>query len=191
MAFVVFVTAVSFPHSVKAGFLSSIGGLFGLETEAHEIAEDNSFNSQNIPLLEPSMTTELKNGKNEIAINILADGALEANIGPAGTEADVDSAVVSSDPITVYIVKDGDTLSNIAKINKTSVQAIIYANSDISRNELTKPGQTLVIFPIKGVVYKVQKGDTITGLAKKYGVSTNDILEYNLMESSKDLVYGQ
>lgn len=161
-----------------------------METQASEF-ESNSFNSQNMPLLESNMTPELKNGVNDIYINIVDDGALEAKVGPSGTEADIDSAVSSSDPITIYVVKDGDTLDGIAKANKTTKQAIIYANSDIPRSELLKTGQSLVIFSIKGVIYKVQKGDTVEGIAKKYKISSDDILEYNLLKSSKDLKYGQ
>ena len=190
ISLVAFMMVVSFPSNANAGFFSTLGNLLGIETEASE-PESSDFNSQNIPLLEPNITPELKNGKNEIAINIVDDGALEANTGPAGTEADVDNAASSSDPITVYIVREKDTLDSIAKANKTSKQAIIYANSDISRADLVTPGQTLIIFPIKGVVYKVKKGDSLENLAKKYKVSSADILEYNLMGSSKDLKVGQ
>lgn len=191
MSFAIIAVVTSFPQEAKANVFGLLGGFLGLETQASETEATNPFNSQNIPLLEPNISPELKNIKNNVSINIVDDGALEANIGPSGTEADVDSAVSSSEVITVYVVKEGDTLDSIAKANKTTKQAIIYANSDVPRDELVKPGQALVLFPIKGVIYKVQKGDTVTSLAKKYKVEVEEILEYNLLESPKDLRLSQ
>lgn len=181
----------SFPNQADAGFFNTIGSFFGIETQASVTEDVNPFNSQNVPLLESNMTTELKNGANDIYINIVDDGALEANIGPAGTEGEIDGALVSSDPITVYTVQKGDTLDSIAKANKISKQAIIYANSDSSGANLITPGQVLVIFPIRGTTYTVKKGDTVEAIAKKYSINVEDILEYNLLESSKDLRFGQ
>lgn len=191
MSLAILAVVTSFPLEAKASVFGILGGFFGIETQASEVEPENPFNSQNIPLLEPNISPELKNVKNDVSINIVDNGALEANVGPSGTEADVDSAVSSSGVITVYVVKEGDTLDSIAKANNTTKQAIIYENSDIPKGDLINPGQTLVLFPIKGVIYKVQKGDTVTGLAKKYKVDADDILEYNLLESSKDLKYNQ
>lgn len=182
---------MSLPQNAEAGFFNTIGSFFGLETQAFVVEDTNPFNSQNVPLLEPNITPELKNSKNDIAINIVSDGALEANVGPAGTEGDVDGVSLSSDPITIYTVKKGDTLDSIAKANKTSTQAIIYTNSDLSKDQITSVGQSLVIFPIRGVSYTVKKGDSVEALAKKYNVDAGDILEYNLLTSSKDLKFGQ
>jgi LysM repeat protein len=65
-----------------------------------------------------------------------------------------------------------------------SVNTIMWAN-DLKSKKLTV-GDTLIILPVSGLQYKVQKGDTLKGLAKEYKVDVADIIDYNnLTEDSK------
>lgn len=79
--------------------------------------------------------------------------------------------------VVMYGVKDGDTVSSLAKKFKISVQTIKWANN-LTSNDLTVGG-TLKILPIDGILYSVKSGDTIESIAKKYKVNKTRLIVYN------------
>ena len=82
-----------------------------------------------------------------------------------------------------YVVKKGDSLYGIANKYGVSVESLKSANG-LSGN-LINIGQTLIIpasnnvLPGDYVVYTVKKGDSLWEIANQYGVSVNDIANYN------------
>lgn len=82
-----------------------------------------------------------------------------------------------------YVVKRGDSLYSIANKFGVSVEDLKNANG-ISGN-LINVGQTLVIsgneeiVPGDYVVYTVKRGDSLWSIANQYGISINDIVQYN------------
>ncbi|MBU6388351.1 M23 family metallopeptidase [Patescibacteria group bacterium] len=114
--------------------------------------------------------------------------ALLADAGPSGTTADV-VGTTQTDRISVYVVRDGDTISEIAKMYDVSVNTIIWANNLSGVNDV-HPGDTLIILPISGVKRTVTKGDTLKSIAKKYGADANEIAQFNGLDSSAALVVG-
>lgn len=114
--------------------------------------------------------------------------ALLASGGPAGTIADVASSV-QSDRISVYVVRPGDTLGEIANMFGVSVNTIIWANN-LSGVKDVHPGDTLVILPISGVERTIVKGDTLKSIAKKYGADANEIAQFNGLDPATPLAVG-
>ena len=102
------------------------------------------------------------------------------------------------DNMFYYTVKKGDTLYSIAKIYGTTVQAIKNINY-LDTNQLyigqvlripeiyTKPEDMIIPNYIN---YLVQKGDTLYGIAKKYQVSVDTLIQDNAL-SNNNLVIGQ
>lgn len=89
------------------------------------------------------------------------------------------STVVSSksrSEIEDYRVKSGDSLDKIAKMFDISIDTIKWAND--LKTDMIKPGQILKIPPMTGVVHKVVSGDTVYSIAKKYGVSAQNIVNF-------------
>lgn len=76
-----------------------------------------------------------------------------------------------------YTVQAGDTLSGIAQKFGVSIETIKWANDLGSRINL-KPGQTLKISPVTGVVHKVKKGDTVYSIAKHYDTDPQGIVDF-------------
>lgn len=92
--------------------------------------------------------------------------------------------------LDTYIVKKGDSLYSIAKQYNTTIGAIKAVN-ELTGNIL-QPGQILklpnfITFnpdPNSVIVYKINKGDSLYSIAKKYGVSVNDIINYNQLANT-------
>jgi murein DD-endopeptidase MepM/ murein hydrolase activator NlpD len=118
----------------------------------------------------------------------MSDNALVAYDGPAGTIADVASST-PSDRISVYVVRPGDTLSEIAGMFGVSVNTIIWANN-LSGSKDVHPGDTLIILPTTGVQHTVVKGDTLKSLATKFSSDANDIAQFNGLDPTQALVVG-
>lgn len=114
--------------------------------------------------------------------------ALISYSGPAGTIADIANST-PPDRISVYSVRQGDTLSEIADMFNVSVNTIIWANN-LSGSKDVHPGDTLIILPISGIERKIVKGDTLKSLAKKYGADANEIAQFNGLDPAESLSVG-
>ena len=73
-----------------------------------------------------------------------------------------------------YTVQSGDTLSGIAQKFAISLQALEAANPQILDPNRIFPGQVVHIpdqVTPPGLTYVVQQGDTLSGIAERFGVS--------------------
>lgn len=142
--------------------------------------------SSSTPVLRASTNIDPNPDKGLGAIQTSGNGLL-ADAGPSGTITDVVSAM-SSDRISIYVVRQGDTLSEIADMFGVSVNTIIWANNLKGRS--ARPGDTLVILPISGIEHTVVRGDTLRSLAKKYGADEGEIAQFNGLEQGAPLAIG-
>jgi murein DD-endopeptidase MepM/ murein hydrolase activator NlpD len=99
---------------------------------------------------------------------------------------DIDFPV--TDTVSVYEVKKGDTLQDVAALFNVSVNTIIWANN-LSSKTITK-GDTLIILPVTGIKHVVKKGDSISSVAKKYKADAQDIAIYNGLSVDSSLTLG-
>jgi len=81
------------------------------------------------------------------------------------------------DRIIIYTVQEGDTISTIAEKFGVSIDTIRWQN-DLQSIGSIKPGQELKILPVTGISHKVQKGDTIYSIAKKYDGNPQAIVDF-------------
>lgn len=77
----------------------------------------------------------------------------------------------------LHIVKENDTLYNLAKEYKIPMQRLIDDNM-ISNPDSLVVGQSLLIRP-DNLKHVVEPGDTLAGIARKYGITVPQILTYN------------
>jgi len=91
----------------------------------------------------------------------------------------------SASPAT-YKVRNGDTLSAIAKHLNVSVSTLKRTNN--LRGANIKPGQILSLGSSSStrlanngdsITYKVRKGDSLASIAKRHGVDIKDVLRWN------------
>jgi LysM repeat protein len=113
-------------------------------------------------------------------------------------EKSKDKVIISGKPYYIHIVKKGETSYSISKAYGISVDDIVRENPTASRG--IKDGQSLRLPVVdnnakpatvaqpkivvqrdetKFIYHKLSKGDTVYSLAKKYGVSEDEILLSN------------
>ncbi len=90
---------------------------------------------------------------------------------------------------TIYRVKDGDSLETIAKQFSIAPQTILWANN-LSEHDSLQPGQDIIILPVDGVLHGVRSGQTLSQIAKLYGVSSDAIANQNHIRNGL-IVAGQ
>jgi membrane-bound lytic murein transglycosylase D len=99
-----------------------------------------------------------------------------------------------------YIVQQGDTLWDISREHKVTVEQLVQWNGITKRSAL-KTGQSLVIVQAENidstanvartVTYKVRKGDSLARIAQRFSVSVSDIVKWNKIDSNNYLQPGQ
>ncbi len=144
-------------------------------------------NVQTLPLLQapknidPLTTVEKK-------IVIVDDSALtNEHTGVDGSLALSEDFKPVSDQISLYTVREGDTVSGIAAMYDVTPNTIRSAN-DIGQNESIKPGQVIVVLPVTGLRYTTKKGDTLASIAKAAGVDATEIATFNGLSTDQVLV---
>ncbi|MEK7179898.1 MAG: M23 family metallopeptidase, partial [Patescibacteria group bacterium] len=118
---------------------------------------------------------------------LIEDGsALISETGPTGGESS--KSRPASDQISVYVVHEGDSLSQIAQMFNVSVNTIIWGNN--LKGTTIKPGQTLIILPVSGIRHIVKSGDTLAKIAKLYKGDLDEIVQYNNFSPNEVLSVG-
>jgi LysM repeat protein len=84
-----------------------------------------------------------------------------------------------------YTVTAGDSLDSIAAKYHVTVAEIRWSNTDLFSNDSIATGQQIVIPPVHGIVVTVTASDTVAGLATKYSVDPQVIIDFNRLRSTQ------
>lgn len=79
-----------------------------------------------------------------------------------------------------YVVQPGDTVFGVAENFGLKPETILWGNYDVLQDNphnLT-PGQELTILPVDGALYKWNVGDGLGGVARFFGVTPQDIIDW-------------
>jgi LysM repeat protein len=168
------------PLTVQAGVLTALFGE-GTSTLPTRPPETTATSAIDVPLLSAQRNPNPQGTRGGAEI-VVSEGALVSS-GPIGAD-DVSSLSLTSSEISVYTVREGDSLSMIAEMFGVTSNTILWAN-DLTSAKAIRPGDALVILPIPGVQYKIKKGDTISSIAKTYSGDAEEILAYNQLSESE------
>ncbi|MCM3619152.1 LysM peptidoglycan-binding domain-containing protein [Sutcliffiella horikoshii] len=91
---------------------------------------------------------------------------------------------------STYRIKQGDTLSKIAKDFNTSVAALTALNN-IKNPNVIMTGDTLKVPSSTAVHYTVKKGDSVSVIAKRHGTTTQNIVRLNNLTNPNLIHSGQ
>ena len=158
-------------QTASAGFFSSIFGnqVYALQANV----------SSNVGPEEADINIE----------NISENKALSPNVGPMGVSDGKDFPDPSAEDTSVYVVRKGDSISQIATMFGVSVDTILWAN-DLKKGEKLTEGDVLLILPISGLEHTVTKGQTLQSIAKLYKADVNDIIQSNDIALDTPLAVG-
>lgn len=153
------------------------------------LAAEADYNSQNMPLLAPSVA--MVSGQNDTTqgVNIVSDNAMQPTVGALGVSTGVDPVLDSTPENSIYVVRKGDSISQIADMYGVSVDTILWAN-DMKKGDPLKEGDVLVILPVSGVQHTVAKGQTLQSIAKLYNADAGDIALFNGIATNASLSVG-
>tara|TARA_B100000745_G_scaffold70940_1_gene42449 strand:- start:20010 stop:21068 length:1059 start_codon:yes stop_codon:yes gene_type:complete len=180
--------SIGIPSGAHAGVFSA---LFESLTATLEYTTKTTYNSQTIPLPTAAQNVDPNPSKGGGEITIVNDSALLPASGPTGSMADVadDTSYKTNGQISIYIVRPGDTLGDIAEMFDVSINTIRWGN-DISRSESIQPGQELVILPVTGIRYTVKTGGTLRDIIEKHGGDIDEAIAYNGYSADEYLAAG-
>ncbi len=79
-----------------------------------------------------------------------------------------------------YVVQQGDTVFGVAENFGLKPETILWGNYDVLQDNPhnLQPGQELTILPVDGALYEWNVGDGLTGVAKFFGVTPQDIIDW-------------
>ncbi len=133
-----------------------------------------------IDLLAAATHSDPNPEKGENGLPMTSGSALLPSGSPDGSLPAIGGA--SNASISLYQVREGDSLSEIADMFGVTVNTILWAN-DIQDAKTIQPGDTLLILPVSGVQHKVAKGETLAAIARKYDADAGEIALYNGVDS--------
>lgn len=162
---------------------------FGTPTQASESmpATNASLYQMDIGYVRSVLNSDPYAGRGGGSI-VVEEGVLLAQ-GPVGPDEIATSGVTNGE-IRVRVVRENDTLSQIAEQYNVTTNTILWAN-DLSSATDIRPGDTLVILPVAGVQHTIARGDTVATLADKYKGDVDEILAYNQLNDQTDLKVGE
>ena len=96
-----------------------------------------------------------------------------------GVIAEADLTLLPFDDLQIYVVAEGDTVSEIAAQFGVEPEKLLYFNPTLREDPHNLAvGTELTILPIDGVVHVIKEEDTLDSIAEKYSVQVEAILEY-------------
>ncbi len=182
------VALILVPVSVQANMIAKLAELFDTEVIAYEKEAPFDATALSLSLLSATQNPVLESATGGASITY-ENGVLIAT-GPVGRDAMAKAQSNKTGEISVYVVRDGDSLSQIAEMFGVTSNTILWAN-DLKSAASIKPGDTLVILPVAGVQHTVKSGETIASIVKKYSAELDEVLAYNNLSKEDTLTAGE
>ena len=182
--------------SAKASIIDNIINLFTSSTSSQNISVKNSLSDDD--LLKPTVNSSVysdsssssnsNNSDSSDQIKITNDGSLVVQSGPMRVSTEKEKII--NDSISLYEVKQGDTLDTIASLFGISKNTIVWANNLKNNKVKLNPGDSILIMPITGIKYTVKNSGTVLDIAKKYAADPTEIAEFNGLSINSELNKG-
>ena len=154
-------------------------------------------NLQNPDYLEVGQTVEIPVSEEFYQIVQLVERQCKNQNTPASASATVEEFDEAKDFNDIiykrHRVRRGDTVYLLAKEYGTTTGNILQLNPSITdvRNIQIGSMLTIPIPPANSFIYVVRPGDTVYRIAQNNGLSVEDIMKYNYIESDYTLYPGQ
>jgi len=145
-------------------------------------------NLQTMSIQQPGLMSDISGATGGPAIEVIGDAAVVAPQSPQSDDPAASNYVTANKQASIYVVREGDTLSEVAEMFGVSVDTVVWANNIKGGN--ISPSDDLVILPVSGVRHEAKEGDTLESIANRYDASLEEIREYNQFEPDDTLSIG-
>lgn len=98
--------------------------------------------------------------------------------------ASIPVAPLQSHKPFVYTVAAGENLKAIAARYHVTVADLRWSNTNLFSSESVSTGDQIIVPPVPGVVVTAKATDTVSGLATKYQVDPQTIIDFNRLRST-------
>ena len=183
------------PLQASAGFFANLLSKEVLANAESLMVPEINNNAQTMALLQANMAI-LPIAKTEEAISstdsisIMSETALIPSVGPQSITGGVgEGDLPLVDDMSVYVVRKGDSLSQIADMFGVSTNTILWGN-DLKKGAKLTEGDILLILPVSGIKHVVKSGQSVASIAKMYKVDVETVTTFNSITSSAKLAVG-
>ncbi len=112
-------------------------------------------------------------------------------LGAQGGPLSGDEGIFLAPQITEYEVQPSDTLVKIAQRFGISVETLVGSNANALDDLHAPPPGTVLKIVTNGVLHSVKRGQTLTDIARTYGVSLSQILWANRLDDREYIYPGE
>lgn len=88
-----------------------------------------------------------------------------------------------------YTVIQGDNLWKIAAKHGITLKELLNANPQITNSSLIYPGQKINVPGTNSSTYIIKSGDTLWSIARRYGISLDNLLKINPQIINPSIIY--
>ncbi len=116
------------------------------------------------------------------------DAVLE-EVGRRSAEEEAKQRQAAPVEIREYVVQQGDTLWSVANNFNLDINTLFGCNT-LKNPDVLSPGTKLRVPNQDGIFHKVQKGESLSALAKKYGIHSDAVVSANSFSGEAALQIG-
>lgn len=166
---------------------ASVSSLSNIAT-ADKVSADHLTASSAVTSLAETVDLPVAGDLREATTTLQIQKQLSQTDAEVISKPDIIQPVTRSGGIVNYVVKEGESLADIADKHQVSTQTIRWANGMAS--ESVEPGKEILVPTVDGVVYTVKGGDTIEDIASKYKADVERIVLHNDIDLDQPLADG-
>ncbi len=137
----------------------------------------------------PSVDYDYEEEETPVA-DLTVPGSIAVQPGAEQPNASEEPKVIARAQTETYTVMEGDTVAAIARRFGVNVGTVIWANN-LGARAFIKPGNTLKIPAVSGVLHIVKRGDTISKIASLYGVDAERVISANHIDAGRGIAIGE
>ncbi|HKP52685.1 MAG TPA: LysM peptidoglycan-binding domain-containing protein [Chloroflexia bacterium] len=163
------------------GLMVAVGGLTGMTqgSSSGMLSADSDLGTDHIEADHEHDVVagkpDLDSSEFEITLPRTELNGINTSTGP-DTGGQVEA--VSSATVSKYTIVAGDTIASVAKAFKVMPETIMGSNGIYDSAQDLTAGETLNIPPVDGMYYVPAEGDTLEGIAQRFGVHPEVIASY-------------
>lgn len=187
-AFLLFVSVVAVGYESPRQVSSQVANVNQAQSDVNSVASSDTAPSVD-QVVATGVAADLAERANlpvasnvaNMSVSLSAKSELAQTDTTAITKPQIIKPTSSSNSITTYVVKAGETVPELAARFGISSDTIRWANG-LPDTDSLEPGRKLTILPTSGLLYTVKSGDSVASIANRYSSNVERITLVNNLE---------